>query len=644
MSNIFKRHKIMGRDNLVEIEKKIGKERREEEMEKDLLEIYTDDKGVVSDLSEIKVKKKRPLALKILIYILLLTALSFSAYWAFSYFMNQDDSTFVLDVDITAPTKLVAGEEFFYEIEYENESKHSLKNIEINAKYPDNFVFTESYPEPSFNNNFFRFSDLGAGEGGKIKIRGRIINKEGVNNLMSVNAGYEVNGFSSFFKKDFYHSSTVKSQSFDLNLDMFLTILSGEEYNLEASFKDFNEFIGKDVAIYFSASDNIDFEQNLSDDLKEKGLELVEISKKVFKIVYNGEEELSDIVLDFKYKANDRIEDAELVTWGLRYLENDSSFDFYERSFTLDVIKSNLHLTTVVNSSDIDQTISFGETLDYVISYENKGDKEMVDLVIMTVLESDFLNWDSLSDDYGGSVSRNTISWSSQEIPNLKSLAPGDSGEIKFSIDVSEFEDILFAQDLEIKTFSQFSISNITEVESEDFKESDSKSNLINIEINSDFDASEKIMYFDENNTPVGSGPLPPAVGEESSFRVYWDMENSLHELRDLKAEFALPEYVTWSNNSKSSAGDINYDPVEHKISWSLDRLPIGINEVNVAFDISTIPTENELNKILILSTGSSFEARDLETNAIIRKNTGIKTTKLEDDSVANLSSDGRIK
>lgn len=46
-------------------------------------------------------------------------------------------------------------------------------------------------------------------------------------------------------------------------------------------------------------------------------------------------------------------------------------------------------------------------------------------------------------------------------------------------------------------------------------KQADNKSNVIKNLINSDLSLSEKILYFNEDNVPVGSGPLPPKVGEK---------------------------------------------------------------------------------------------------------------------------------
>ena len=341
----------------------------------------------------------------------------------------------------------------------------------------------------------------------------------------------------------------------------------------------------------------------------------------------------------------DRISDLENISWQLKYIDkSDSDFIFLEKDFSLSVIKSDLHLSLLINESSSDQPINFGQTLNYSINYANRGDKKMKDLIIMAVLNSEFLDWKSFEDSNGGKVNRRTISWTSRELPALKELDPGQEGFINFSINVSPFKGVSYGQELKLESYAQFTIGNIEELGDDKFRVSDNKSNTILSNINSNFSVKEEIRYFDDNNIPVGSGPLPPKVGEKSTFRVYWTINNSLHELKDLQAELILPEYINWEDRYDVGAGEIYYDLLNHKISWNLGRLPLGIDEIKIYFDISMVPSDFEYNKILILSPGSSFKALDVETNSWLDKKTEIRTTKLEDDPIANLSSDGRIK
>ena len=69
---------------------------------------------------------------------------------------------------------------------------------------------------------------------------------------------------------------------------------------------------------------------------------------------------------------------------------------FYEKDFLYDVIKGDLNINLIINGSALDQGVNFGQTLNYSINYANKGDTVMRDVILMAVLESDFLDWQSL--------------------------------------------------------------------------------------------------------------------------------------------------------------------------------------------------------------------------------------------------------
>jgi len=195
-------------------------------------------------------------------------------------------------------------------------------------------------------------------------------------------------------------------------------------------------------------------------------------------------------------------------------------------------------------------------------------------------------------------------------------------------------------KNFQVKNYIQFSIGNI-----EDFKENiDNRSNTVINKINSDLTLKEEVRYFNEDNIPVGGGPLPPEVGETTSFKVYWVLTNNLHELREAKVEVSLPDYVSWDNKNRTSVGTVSYDGSNHKVIWQIGRLPITVYRADAEFNISITPREEDINKIMVLLSGSGISAVDNETGGFINRKTGAKTTKLEDDEIASLNSDGRVK
>ena len=304
----------------------------------------------------------------------------------------------------------------------------------------------------------------------------------------------------------------------------------------------------------------------------------------------------------------------------------------------MEIIKSDLNLNLIINGSQSDQGVDLGQTMNYSIVYANRGDSEMKDIIIMAVLSGEALDWRSLDDGYSGQVGDNTISWSKEEIPELESLEVGEEGVIDFAINIKPLEEIDIAPGKKymVKSYARFSIGNIKPDENED-----TKSNTIVNKINSDLSLDEMVKYFNDDNIAVGSGPLPPRVGETTSYKVYWIITNNLHELNDLRVRATLPDYVDWGGKNRSTAGVIEYDEGERKVVWDIGRLPISVYKVEGEFNVSVTPTETDFDKIIVLLSDTAVEAVDAETKADIFKTVKAKTTRLEDDAIAE--TDGRV-
>ncbi|MBU0897552.1 hypothetical protein KJ806_00280, partial [Patescibacteria group bacterium] len=161
-------------------------------------------------------------------------------------------------------------------------------------------------------------------------------------------------------------------------------------------------------------------------------------------------------------------------------------------------------------------------------------------------------------------------------------------------------------------------------------------SNIIINKINSDLNLTEQVRYFNDDNIAVGSGPLPPKVDQTTSLKVYWTINNNLHELNNLIVSTQLPDYVKFGNKSNVSVGSLDYDEQNNIVTWNIGRLPISTYKVNSEFNIEITPKENNRNKILVLLSGTNISAIDSETNATIKKTMEAQTTRLKDDNIAN--------
>ncbi|MBI4811904.1 hypothetical protein HY798_00410 [Candidatus Falkowbacteria bacterium] len=627
-------------------------EAKEEEIEEGLAEIYQDEKGEAVDVKKLEVRKRRGFLFWFFVAIFITASLGAAVYAAYYYvFIKGGFDSTAIKLTIEGKDKVLAGEEFFYIVGYKNLSNVDIKNIEIKLTYPEGFVAMESSPQAATSSAAaqtadWKFNYLAAHRSGEIKIKGKLIGAKDEGKIILATMTYAPVNFSSEFKKEAALETVISDVGVDFSFEANSSVLVGEENEIIVKYKKQPDNYLSGFRLTVLPLDNMEFGKR-----EEKGA-----LPGVWQINEIGEEE-KEVKARFKFK--DKLAEMQDLVFNFEYADPTNSekyYKFLEQKFSLEVIKNNLNLNLIVNGSRNDQGIDFGQILNYSIVYANKGETEMKDIVIMAVLEGDILDWKTLDDKNNGKVSGRTISWSKNEAPALASLKNSDEGAIDFSIKVmplAEAAEGIAELDVnkkyEIKSYAQFNIGSMvaegeggsaTSTPAEET--GDTKSNIIISKINSDLKLSEQVRYFDDDNIAVGFGPLPPKVGQTTSFKAYWTLTNNLHELENLQVETVLPDYVNWDDKNRATVGVIKYDAVSRKIIWRIGRLPITVYEAGAEFNINITPAESDRNKIMVLLTGTVVTATDTETQATISKTMPAKTTKLEDDKIAE--SDGVVE
>lgn len=625
----------------------VKQEVRDQEIDTNLSEIYRDRNGDLIDVRTMKVKKRRSVWQKIWRRFLTLVVLVALAY-GFYYFISQRSNSAALSLEVKAPEKVMAGEEFFYEISYKNTGRFGLNEINLNIQYPDNFVFLESSVPASNQKDNWQLPDLGPGQDYALKIKGKLINKQDSPNILNVRLTYTPENFSSEFKKETSANVLISGLGFEVEANYLNTALIGQLGEVNLVFNNFTEQIYlNDLLLNVSAPENISINDLAKTEEKspvassEAESPLLTLSK-----ISGAQWQIGGVLpklnkqsLTLKYQVKEKIDDKQSIVIVLEQLTPDGrNLIFWEKSLDLEIMKSDLNLTLAVNDLKADSAVNFGQRLNYEIEYANRGASVLNDLNIRLDLQGEFFDWSSLDDVQGGQRSGPGLIWTKDQVSSLRALEPGQSGKINFSIKLKNFQNSDLGKDLSLTSQARFNLSS-----GSDESSSDRQSNTIINKLNSNFDLVEQIRYFDENNIPVGSGPLPPKVGSKTSFRVYWVVSNSLHELSSSKVSLLLPAYVNFEEKSSVDTGSLIYDPNERRVTWDIGRLPLSARRASAAFNISIQPGLDDLDKILILSPGASAEALDIETQGKIIKTISAKTTKLEDDDIANLNNSGQV-
>lgn len=622
-------------------EKALDREVRNNEIDNNLSEIYSDKKGDLINVQKMKVKRRQLFIIRFFKKLLFLTILVAFSYLAYSYFFSTGDSSGKVELSVTAPEKIKVGEEFSYLIEYHNPGKTNLSKVYLELQYPDNFIITNFSSEPENGDYGWSISSIAPGEKGTIKITGQLINKADSVNIITARLSYSSADYSAQFKKEESASTILSDFGFKADLDYSQTAFIGQDNEVKLIFSDMQENFLGDFQLSFSLPEetNVSLTSLVKEGEGEKDSSLtITKSGGASWQISNLRPELGRQEIPIIYKVNTGIVNPEIKVRLEKKMPDGQAYIFWEKSFKPELVKSDLNLTMFVNGVKSDSAINFGQKLQYVLSYSNQGSTAFKDVVILASLKSDFLNFNSLKMTTPGEVKNNTIIWTKKEISALEEIKPGQSGEITFSIDLSDFNDSDFGKDLAVTSYAQYGVNN------KETQGDSNKSNTIINKINSDLSLSEEVRYFNQDNQPVGSGPLPPRAGEKTFFKVYWSVKNNLHELSDVRVTLDLPSNVSWDERNSTNVGNIFYDSANNQMIWEIGRLPVSVYRADAEFGISILPSSGDINKILVLSPGAVVSANDTETNSQMIRKTSVKTTKLEDDDIAAMNNSGQIQ
>lgn len=603
----------------------------DEEIEESLNEIYQDADGGIVNVGKLDIKKRHGVIFWLLTILIIGGSLLGSGYAAYYYYQKGGADATAVTFTIGGETEVRLGEEFFYTLEFNNASKVNINKAVVKVTYPDSFVFLDSFPASNDADSLWQIDKIPAKSSNKITIKGMMIGPLKNTGIILAQLSYLPENFSSEFKKEASLTTMINDLGLEIDFDYIKSALIGEEQEIIVNYRARENSSIDKFRLLLEPQENIEIvaDKEVEQEAAEGEASVSLVRPGVWQIanITEAEHELR-IRLIFKEKVSQ----AQEIALSFVYDTGDNNYiNFLSEKLVFEVMKSDLNLTLIINGERDDQGVEFGETMQYSVVYSNRGETEMKDVVIMAILESEFLDWASLEDGLSGKEKGNTISWSKAEVPALEVLDINEEGTIDFSVKVSERGEIDPAKEYAVKSFAQYSIGNIESAPAD----SDNRSNTIINKINSDLELVEQARYFSADNIPVGTGPHPPKAGETTSYKVYWQLSNSLHELDDLTIKVKLPEYVIWNAKQQATVGTLRFQAGDNTVIWEIGRLPVTVYKANAEFSISITPTAEDKNTIMVLLPGTTVTAVDTETEAAISISTKAKTSKLEDDNIA---------
>ena len=626
-----KKYLFTNRD--LELSKEKESEEKSSKFEKSLIKIYKEQNKHDIDMSKIERKKKKNKIFSFLMALIILFIIIWLGYVIFNPASKFAEERIKLEIE--GPSNILAGEDMSYIIKYGNQEKINLNDTQIIAYLPDGFSIKETSPLSSSKTetngatsrvNTWDLGDLKVGQTGKIEIKGKIISPPGTAETITATLSYKPANFNSEFQKTSSLDTEVTSSLFAINIEGSPQITIEEKITFKIKYKNnlADQRKNAKITVFYPLGFS---PEKLSPQASSEKLSNGLAGNIWYKddMEYN-KEEIIEITGSFSKESSGK-KDLKAT---IELKEGDNLYSQEEKIFSTEIVKEGLILNLIINGGTENKSIIPGDFLNYSIVYRNNGQLNMRELEIKATLNGEILDWQTLDDKNNGIKETNQITWNKDLISGLALLPPGNQGSIDFKIKIKSLSDLasLDKTKLQAESMVEVKIGKINDLESNVIL----KSNTIITKIATDLNLEVEGKYFNDDNIAIGSGPIPPKVGETTSYQIFWNLTNTIHEVKNVKITTSLPVNVIWTEKTNIGAGQINFNPETRQIAWTINRIPLGTPRLVANFELSITPNENQAGRILILTPEVNLQAIDSETESEITKIGEGITTNLETD------------
>lgn len=525
-------------------------------------------------------------------------------------------------VTVNGPSDVASGAVVSYTVHWENRNTLGAKNVAVEVTLPDSFRIEKSEGF-SVEGNSIRASvgDVGRNGSGELTLSGKFYGSKGSMSYLKANLRFAPAGLSSVYETGNQAGVTIASSPLLLESVVPLEAADGNDVDYVITYRNESDIEYSNIRLVAEYPDGFHLVQSTPSPTEKN------TTWRIGNLLPGASGEVR-----IHGTLNGRRDEGKVLRVSLGVLQGDGAFIAYEQQErSTRMVVSPLTISQTVNGKT-DLTASPGDLLEYAVSYVNSGVIGLRNVVVTVQLDATQLDMTHLSLGSQGSfdASRGTITWTAADFPGLANLGPNESGTLRFTVPVRG--------DLAANTGAgkRLSIRTVAKIDSPDVPTPAGAnkivaSNALDVLVSSVVDF--QVLGFHTDTVIPNSGPIPPKVGQETTYMLRFSLKNYLNDLSGAKVTMTLPTGVRYTGKYLPEDASLSYNDRTGQLVWDIGNLPVtdqGSRDLSI--QVAIVPGPNQTNQTPDILLSAIFEGRDTFAGKDIRIERSKKTIELMED------------
>ncbi len=568
---------------------------------------------------------RKPFRMRGLILLVIVGAIvSYVAGWWTFDLSNPDGSGVRLSIE--SRDIVSSGEEMTVAFVLDNNERSSLTNLELTIQWPEGVrIINTSIPAINSSQNSWDWDELAVGDSNRLEVTLQLFGEE--KDIKQINATlvYQLTNFSSDFFADSVHDVHIGDSVIQVKFD---------------EVDDIPPLTETDWRVVITAQELVS-ENNFFRLILPSGLEVNKIQPDDLEVTKQGDKQFIDyslegsesgdtviIKLTGKFEAGNK--GKEIFTWQFGELTTEEFAVVQEGEFEQFVIGDEAELEVLVNGEESPEAVNWGDIVEVTLAVRNITSEDLKNLEWSLTLTPDVINWSAVSSDANlVNESDGVVRLLPESNESMKILAAGEESNIKISIPIKSIQTNTGV----IVGTARLRILGESGVDALSFTKTIGPINLAQ-----SVRWHTTAHYFSDEGVQVGSGPLPPVVGERTTYRIQWNLAGAESGAQSTTFSTTLPSYVSWNNQFSANRGNISYDAARRLVTWTINNLDsynFSNGELQAEWEVGFIPNSGHAGRIIPLTQITNLELTNSSNNTKSQSQPGL-TTNLEGDVYAS--------